>query len=60
MYAKLSSNALTYSMRRIKSLRLYARLSPSARYEIKSWNALWRKLAGSDSGRGSATQSVLI
>ena len=37
-----------YSMRRTKSLRLHAKLSPSAHYGFKSWNALRRKLARSD------------
>src|SRR5215831_20226293 len=35
-------------MRRIKSLRLYAKLSPSACFGIKSWKRLWPKLARSD------------
>jgi hypothetical protein len=42
-------------MRKMKHLRLYAKLSPSARYEFKSWNTLWPK-----SARGDSTQLSVI
>src|SRR5947209_50247 len=35
-------------MRRIESLRLSAKLSPSACFGIETWNRLWPKLTGSD------------
>src|SRR5215471_8119595 len=41
-------NALTCSMRRISSLRRYAKLPPNTIFGSKSWNAAWRKRARSD------------
>jgi hypothetical protein len=47
-------------MKEIKNLRLYAKLSPSARYEFKSWNTLWPKLAAGDSTELSIIAASLL
>jgi hypothetical protein len=36
-------------MRRMKGLRVHAKLSPSARYGFESWRTLWSKFTRSDS-----------
>jgi hypothetical protein len=49
VYAKFLPNARTCSMKRMKSLRVYAKLSPRARYGFKSWKTRCSKSLRSDS-----------